>query len=175
MKLRAIHRLVRNALCLSALAFSLSGCFFLPPVVSLASLALDVGSYAVSGKTMTDHGISLVADEDCALVRVFEGQLCEENQQYEFESVATLQPLPSDEPSLLFAALPVDAENAVPQPNDPLVVLPLGYDESVLAADNGDGRFGRNPIVEEDPRDGGLLGVQFARVPADLMLTRDMH
>ena len=50
----------------------------MPPAISIASLVLDVGSFAVSGKTMTDHGISVVAREDCALLRVFDGEVCED-------------------------------------------------------------------------------------------------
>lgn len=53
----------------------LSGCA-LPPAITLASLAADVVSYASTGKSLTDHGISLVLQKDCALLRGFEGEIC---------------------------------------------------------------------------------------------------
>jgi len=152
-KQSAVRRCFRNALCLTALALPLSGCF-LPPVVSIASLALDVGSYAVSGKTMTDHGISLVADEDCALVRVFEGGLCEDYQQYETETVAVLEPLPAAEPTVQFAALPGMHQQ------DPLAALPLGREL---------------PLVVSDVDGDAPQALQVARVPSDSILMRDTH
>jgi len=152
-KQSAFRRWCRNALCLTALALPLSGCF-LPPVVSIASLALDVGSYAVSGKTMTDHGISLVADEDCALIRVFEGELCEDYQQYEYESVATLEPLPAGEDNEQLAALPLLSQQ------DPLAVRPLGYLDAL-------------PLAGDDGTAASPLSMQFAAMPMDANLARD--
>ncbi len=58
-------------------ALSLSGCG-IPPIVSVASLALDFASYGSTGKTVTDHGISMVLREDCALLRVLDGPVCVE-------------------------------------------------------------------------------------------------
>ena len=82
-------------LCLAILAIPLAGCA-LPPAVTIASLALDAGSYVVSGKTMTDHGLSIVAQKDCRLIGVLQGQVCEERPEYDTTVVATLQPLPGD-------------------------------------------------------------------------------
>ncbi len=62
-------------LSLAALTIMLSGCA-LPPAVTVASLVADVVSYASTGKTITDHGISLVLQKDCALLRGFEGEIC---------------------------------------------------------------------------------------------------
>ena len=64
----------------AAAAVSLSGCG-IPPVVSLATLALDLASYGSTGKTMTDHGISMVLREDCALLRVLDGPICVEESE----------------------------------------------------------------------------------------------
>jgi hypothetical protein len=47
----------------------LSGCA-VPPIVTAASLAATGVSYATTGKSTTDHAISAVAGEDCALLRV---------------------------------------------------------------------------------------------------------
>ena len=75
-----------------AVLLSLSGCA-LPAAVSIASLALDASSYLASGKTVTDHGLSVVMDKDCALLRVVEGPVCQEEADYEVEPDA-LTPLP---------------------------------------------------------------------------------
>ncbi len=58
-----------------ALAVSLSGCA-IPPIISVASLALDFASYGSTGKTVADHGLSAVLQKDCALLRGLEGQVC---------------------------------------------------------------------------------------------------
>ena len=57
-------------LTLSA-AFLLAGCA-VPPAVTIASLAFDGLSYATTGKSTTDHALSAVASEDCALMRVLQ-------------------------------------------------------------------------------------------------------
>ncbi len=64
-------------LVLAAAAISLSGCG-LPTIVSVWSTALDFASYGSSGKTVTDHGISLVLQKDCALMRGLDGPVCTE-------------------------------------------------------------------------------------------------
>lgn len=54
----------------------LAGCA-LPPAVTVASLAADGVSYLATGKSTTDHAISAIAQEDCALVRaVREEAIC---------------------------------------------------------------------------------------------------
>jgi hypothetical protein len=97
-------RYLKNLFVLVLVTLPLAGCF-LPPVISLASLALDIGSFAVSGKTVTDHGISAVAQEDCAVLRGFDGGVCRPYEDYEDDvSLAALEPLTplgansSDEP-----------------------------------------------------------------------------
>lgn len=85
------------------LCFGLSGCL-LPTPFSIVSSGLDAVSFVASGKTVTDHGVSLVMGEDCALVRVLEGEVCRE--QREFEEVAEgrlLAPLPAHGDAALLA------------------------------------------------------------------------
>lgn len=54
----------------------LSGCA-VPPVVAVASLAANGVSFVTTGKSTTDHVISAVAGEDCALLRaVGEKPIC---------------------------------------------------------------------------------------------------
>ncbi|MCE2510164.1 MAG: hypothetical protein J4G10_04220 [Alphaproteobacteria bacterium] len=55
------------------LPFLAAGCA-LPPAVTVASLAADGMSYAVSGRAVSDHAISFAAQEDCALYRAVQGE-----------------------------------------------------------------------------------------------------
>ena len=55
-------------------AAALSGCGLVPPAVSLASVAVDAFSYAVSGKSVSDHGLSMVMKEDCAVLNFLQGE-----------------------------------------------------------------------------------------------------
>ena len=75
---------------IAAVAVSLSGCA-IPPIISVASVALDFASYGATGKTITDHGLSAVLQKDCALLRGLEGQVC----VAEDSADATIKP-PSD-------------------------------------------------------------------------------
>jgi hypothetical protein len=61
-----------------ALPMLLSGCF-LPPAVAVGTYAADGASYAVSDKSLSDHGISTVKDQDCATWHFFVGRaVCED-------------------------------------------------------------------------------------------------
>ncbi len=62
-------------LALSGILF-LGGCA-MPPVVMVASYAIDGVSFIVSGKSITDHAISAALKKDCSLIRVIAGrQIC---------------------------------------------------------------------------------------------------
>ena len=71
------HGYFKRALKISVAAgllMSLSGCIVaLPPAIQLASLALDGVSYATTGKSVTDHAISGITAQDCAMARVLKG------------------------------------------------------------------------------------------------------
>lgn len=63
----------------AALAVGLGGCG-VPAPVSIASYAVDGVSYAITGKSMSDHAISVVLDQDCAMLRVLQGRIvCRED------------------------------------------------------------------------------------------------
>ncbi len=65
-------------LVFAATAVALSGCA-LPPAISIASLAFDLASYSATGKTVTDHGLSMMLQQDCVLLRgLEEGEVCVE-------------------------------------------------------------------------------------------------
>ena len=80
-------------LAILVLPILLGGCA-LPAVVSIASLALDAGSYMVSGKTMSDQALSLALNQDCALARILEGEICREEPDYEIATTALAPLLP---------------------------------------------------------------------------------
>ncbi len=62
-------------LALSGILF-LGGCA-MPPVVMVASYAIDGVSFIVSGKSISDHAISAALKKDCSLIRVIAGrQIC---------------------------------------------------------------------------------------------------
>jgi hypothetical protein len=52
------------------LATGVCGCTALPPALKLGTLALTGASYIVTGKGPSDHVISAIAEQDCALLRV---------------------------------------------------------------------------------------------------------
>ena len=88
------HISVIRWLGVASVAGVVSGCA-LPPVVSVASMALDFASYGETGKTVTDHGISFVLQMDCGLLRVFDGPICtEESDETE---VVLAAPVPGGE------------------------------------------------------------------------------
>ena len=59
-------------LVIGALAVGLAGCG-LPPSIQIASWAIDGISVIVSGKSVGDHALSVVAAEDCAMWRIVKG------------------------------------------------------------------------------------------------------
>lgn len=65
-------RLLRITLLLG-LVSGVTGCL-LPPAFTIASLAADGFSLTTSGKTVTDHAISLLAHRDCRLWRLIQGR-----------------------------------------------------------------------------------------------------
>ena len=81
-----ISKYLQKALKLSAvtgLVLSLSGCIVaVPPAIQLASLALDGVSYIATGKSVTDHAISGVTNQDCAMLRGLQGDdICTANDE----------------------------------------------------------------------------------------------
>lgn len=84
--------LIGRFAALGAALLLLGGCA-LPPAVAIASYVIDVGSFVATGKTATDHGISAIAQEDCAIMRVFEGQICRDDPDYQLADAGVLEPL----------------------------------------------------------------------------------
>ena len=68
---------MKRIMVLGTTAIILGGCA-LPVPVQVASWALDGLSYLMTQKTMADHGISVLAQKDCAVLRglLDDGEFC---------------------------------------------------------------------------------------------------
>ncbi len=78
-----------RALAATGIAAMLGGCA-IPPVISVAKLAADGVLFASTGKTSTDHGLSLAVGKDCETFRVLSKEdVCQE------EVVARAEPVPA--------------------------------------------------------------------------------
>jgi hypothetical protein len=72
---------------------ALGACGLVPPAVSIASFAADAFSYAVSGKSVSDHGLSMVMQEDCAVLNFIQGQrICAPGPHPEIQMVTPRDP-----------------------------------------------------------------------------------
>jgi hypothetical protein len=73
-----VRKPIRSTLGGLASALVLAGCA-VPAALSIASFAFDGASYVATGKSVRDHAISVVVDEDCALWRAVAGRpVCQE-------------------------------------------------------------------------------------------------
>lgn len=94
---------LRKSVFAGGMCLVLSGCGAVPAGVEVASWAVDGISYIFTGKSVTDHGISVAADQDCSVMRVFsEGKVCREQPRKETE-------IAEDSPGVTPAARTLDA------------------------------------------------------------------
>lgn len=63
----------RHRFLLTLAPIFLGGCA-IPPAISIASYVFDGISYAATGKSVSDHGISAVVGRDCAAFRILKGE-----------------------------------------------------------------------------------------------------
>ena len=107
---------------------AVGGCGLVPPAVSIASFAADAFSYAVSGKSVSDHGISAVMQENCAFLNLVKGEaVCAPGPHPDIVMVA---PREESERSLLAMALneaDTGSEASAPSWTRPADDLPLEY------------------------------------------------
>jgi hypothetical protein len=69
------------------LVLFLGGCA-LPPAITVASFVADGVSYVLTGKNTTDHAISAVVRQDCALIRIVRGKdICDPDGEVLIELV----------------------------------------------------------------------------------------
>lgn len=158
---------MKRWLFLAILALPLGGCV-LPPAISIASLALDLGSFAATGKSATDHVISGVAGKDCRMFGILEGEICREEQEFE-SAVASLEPLRPLAEGNVETATPQAAQQfaearraPVPllQPEPPLAPIPL----QLASAETSD--IGPDPLAELAYLSAGLPRAESSPTPA---------
>lgn len=82
---------------------SVSGCGLvaIPPALTIASYAADGISFLVTGKSVTDHAVSEVADADCAMWRMIKMQNPCLNEEGEAEMLIAFEGDPYDPPPLM--------------------------------------------------------------------------
>ena len=80
---------------LGAVGFLLGGCA-LPVPVQIASWALDGISYLMTEKSVTDHGLSVLAQQDCAILRglMESGEFC---RDFDDTATALAEGMPYDD------------------------------------------------------------------------------
>lgn len=116
----------------------------LPIGVQIASLFADGVSYLTTDKSLTDHGISAVTGEDCAIWRGVEGgDICRETgDEKDSETImATLgqltQPQRPEQEQMLYgdADLPAELSGAAPAPrSEPTIIAALAEPKREPAA-----------------------------------------
>ena len=124
------------------IAFVLCACMLLSacgtPVSSFANMALSSVSYFFTGKTTTDHGLSLVLQEDCEIIRALEGQICRPigNGYPEADLEVALQPLESGTNVADAAFLRADGSTVV-DPERPMLAETLPTEDPPNGAVDG--------------------------------------
>ncbi len=86
----------------------LGGCA-IPPAITIASYVLDGVSYAATGKSVSDHGISALAGRDCATFRILKGENPCRSEPTELRDPAPVEAgqqatLPTGEPAPMVAS-----------------------------------------------------------------------
>ncbi|MCB2099983.1 MAG: SPOR domain-containing protein [Rhodobacterales bacterium] len=139
----------RIALVAAAAALA-PGCLPLP--VTVASLALDGISLVTTQKTLTDHGLSAVAQEDCAMWRVLDGQdICQpEDAGTQLAAAPYQDPMEPHGPAVTAPASdPVVVAEAAPPPAEPRRLVPPS--DKVAAQVAAAPREPLKPIIPVEP------------------------
>jgi cell division septation protein DedD len=132
----------------------LSGCA-IPPAISIASYVLDGISYAATGKSVSDHGISAMAGRDCATFRILKGENPCRGEPTELRDPAPIEQgqqatLPTGEPAPMVAsASPEGAPAAAIAPTTPprQRYLVLGSYDSRSGADEIAAQFSDTKVT----------------------------
>jgi len=98
----------RHRILIALAPILLSGCA-IPPAITIASYVLDGISYASTGKSVSDHGISAVAGRDCATFRILKGENPCRGEPTELRDPAPIEAgqqatLPTGEPAPMVAS-----------------------------------------------------------------------
>ena len=126
----------RHRILIALAPILLSGCA-IPPALTIASYVLDGVSYAATGKSVSDHGISAVAGRDCATFRILKGENPCRGEPTELRDPAPVEAgqqatLPTGEPAPVVAsaspALTVGAPLATSTPSRQRYLVLGSYD-----------------------------------------------
>lgn len=136
----------------------LGGCS-IPAPVSISTYAFDGASYAFSGKSLSDHAISAVLNQDCAVLRLFQGRLvCHDVGDTRDEE--------------LYQALAAVHGRFSPL-NTPYDVTRIDSVESVGPYDGVPGAAGRDDWLAQLPREQRLVGLDRPAPPVVLATRHD--
>lgn len=116
----------------------LSGCG-IPPAITIASYVINGISYAATGKSVSDHGISAVAGRDCATWRVIKGENVCKGDPSERADPAPVDEgqqatLPTGEPAPMVASASSTSPSTAAVPRQRYLVLG-SYDDRASADD----------------------------------------
>ncbi|NVK17611.1 MAG: hypothetical protein HWE30_02820 [Methylocystaceae bacterium] len=79
-----------------ATSFFLSGCAA-PPALQILSLAIDGISYIATDKTVADHGLSVIAQKDCKMLRTFQKEdICQDEKEEDPNRLFEEQNVPTE-------------------------------------------------------------------------------
>ena len=96
------------------LGTTVGGCAALPVPVQIASWALDGLSVITTQKSLTDHGLSMVSNQDCAIWRGFtEGEICRDSS-IEVEVLTAVVATPDPQPKPVLHVLSPEIASMTP-------------------------------------------------------------
>jgi len=159
----------RHRILLVLAPLLLAGCA-IPPAISIASYVIDGISYAATGKSVTDHGISAATGRDCATWRLIKGENPCKGDPTERKDPAPVDEgqqatLPSGEPAPMVAsASPAGQLTASPSPTPAAAVvsprqryLVLGSYDNRVSADEMAAQFSEAKVTVFEVRANGRI------------------
>jgi hypothetical protein len=159
----------RHRILLVLAPLLLSGCA-IPPAISIASYVIDGISYAATGKSVTDHGISAATGRDCATWRLIKGENPCKGEPTERKDPAPVDEgqqatLPSGEPAPMVASTsPAGTLTASPSPTPAAAVvsprqryLVLGSYDNRASADEMAAQFSEAKVTVFEVRANGRI------------------
>jgi len=151
---------MRRCLFLFVLApLFLSGCG-IPPAISIASYIINGVSYAATGKSISDHGISAVAGRDCATWRVLKGENPCKGDPTERGDPAPIEAgqqatLPTGEPAPMVAS--AGPASSLPAETPRQRYLVLGSFDTRASADEAAAQFSDSKVTVFEVRVNGRV------------------
>ena len=130
----------------------LGGCVA-PPIFTYVSMAMDGASLVATGKSVGDHALSAVINEDCALLRVFTEQdvnaVCREYPSEDQQVAATATATePVVDSSFAMPYLEIEPEKIPPLAHvDPEPILPVAFMDGMGKSGAWDEKLGNQQAI----------------------------